>query len=321
MSMGIGSLVYSRSRFSAARPAFRRLTSLRSSSPLTTTTTTTTTRHLTTSLFSPTRLRLLLRRPVTTTSTTTAPKKPGGIRGLMKEYGPVAFITYSLVSAVSLTAWYAAIRLGLDVSRITEALETAKTYLFPPSPTAEPEPHTAVAMRATRVLEGVEAAVLEVEASFVEAVASVADGMKDVLEALEERAMLARVPPVPVPAISSPSTPPRRATVSKMDTTMLATPSQPEAAPGALASFYATHGTTVLMAIAAHNVILPVRVGVTALLTPWVAGRLRAWGMMAGIARVSARLGLGGSAMGTKKGVGSVAGVGAGVAREVGKRV
>ncbi|KAI8847606.1 hypothetical protein BC829DRAFT_352880, partial [Chytridium lagenaria] len=114
------------------------------------------------------------------------------IKALIKQYGSIAFLTYSLVSGISLTLWYTFIRLGLDVSRFTAILDTAKNAVFPSSPSSN---------------------ILINEAEAVE---------------------------------------------------------------NPLSSFYATHGTTVLMAIAAHNVILPVRIGVTALLTPYVAARMRA---------------------------------------------
>jgi hypothetical protein len=38
-----------------------------------------------------------------------------GLKYLLKLYGPIAFIAYSLVSACSITIWYLAISLGVDV--------------------------------------------------------------------------------------------------------------------------------------------------------------------------------------------------------------
>ncbi|KAJ3203193.1 hypothetical protein HDU67_010329 [Dinochytrium kinnereticum] len=188
----------------------------------------------------------------------------------MRDYGPVAFVTYSLVSAVSLTAWYAAFRLGFDVSRFTNHIPKL--------------PH--LPFINLFLGEDAELRVLDAEARFVMALGGVVDGMVDVAELMRERVMEGKGPVVKDDHVG--------------EVVQRTVPSAGAAAGagggGRLAEFYATHGTTVLVAIAAHNVILPIRVGVTALLTPWVAVGLRRWGVLRRFAGVAAVFGGRGSA-------------------------
>ncbi|KAJ3102390.1 hypothetical protein HDU97_000597 [Phlyctochytrium planicorne] len=243
------------------------------------------------SLFAMTRLAQSSLRPLSTspTSSSTAASSPAAaskkppttIRTLIKEYGPIAFITYSLVSTVSLTIWYTAIRAGVDVSPVVKLFSSIRDTLtsWVDSMVVKVVPEEGemigkVRMEGRRVLEGVELAILRVEASFVEGVAGVADGMVDVVEGVRDGGMRqfadhpGRVPSPTKGANITPHPP--------------ALPSNVISLPGAnpLSNFYAEHGTTVLVAIAAHNIILPIRVGLTALLTPWVAARLRSWGFL-----------------------------------------
>ncbi|KAJ1554600.1 hypothetical protein HK096_002800 [Nowakowskiella sp. JEL0078] len=118
-----------------------------------------------------------------------AVSKPTGFKALMKEYGPVAFITYSCISCVSYLSWVSAIHLGLDVSIALEYFTAIKSSVFG----AEP----AVAI---------------------------------------------------------------------------------EADPKEI-SQYAQFGTTLLMALAAHKIILPLRLALTGTLTPWMAKTMRRLGL------------------------------------------
>jgi hypothetical protein len=73
-------------------------------------------------------------------------------------------------------------------------------------------------------------------------------------------------------------------------------------------SLYSKHGATLLVVWAAHNLILPLRVAATAMLTPWVARRLRALGFESWLKSRWERMGFsggyGGGGSGTGNGVG-----------------
>ncbi|KAI9208684.1 uncharacterized protein BJ171DRAFT_489680 [Polychytrium aggregatum] len=137
-----------------------------------------------------------------------SPKKTGGLKHLLKEYGPVAFITYMGVSTVSLTIWYTAITFGLDVDPVLAQITQATSWFW---------------------TSGEEADALEICASAN--IDEVSAEHKD--ESLED----------------------------------------------SVKSAWAKAGTTLLVAIAAHNLIVPLRLGLTAMLTPAVAARMRALGL------------------------------------------
>ena len=48
----------------------------------------------------------------------------------MREYGPIGFMTYSMISAVSYTSWCSAIYMGVDVEPITSKLQEWKSLIW-----------------------------------------------------------------------------------------------------------------------------------------------------------------------------------------------
>ncbi|KAL2916979.1 DUF1279 superfamily [Polyrhizophydium stewartii] len=141
-------------------------------------------------------------QPASPAGSGSAASKPRGLKLLFKEYGPVAFITYTTISCISVAAVY----FGVDVTPIVSKMDDLKRWWYGPG-----HDHEAADALAASQAEAAESAQSN-----------------------------------------------KTAVQSEWDV------------------FYSRMGTCMLVALAGHKIIFPLRAGLTALLTPPVARFMRA---------------------------------------------
>nr|KAJ3421771.1 hypothetical protein HK105_002359 [Polyrhizophydium stewartii] len=156
-------------------------------------------------------------QPASPAGSGSAASKPRGLKLLFKEYGPVAFITYTTISCISYPSWQAppvpprplrvaAVYFGVDVTPIVSKMDDLKRWWYGPG-----HDHEAADALAASQAEAAESAQSN-----------------------------------------------KTAVQSEWDV------------------FYSRMGTCMLVALAGHKIIFPLRAGLTALLTPPVARFMRA---------------------------------------------
>ncbi|KAJ3330861.1 hypothetical protein HDU76_004663 [Blyttiomyces sp. JEL0837] len=270
------------------------------------------------------------------------PKKTGGIRHLIREYGPIALLTYGIVSVISMTCWYIAVSSGLDVPSYIEYLTNLKAQgASKVSAGVEVvehaveegmkegyhameegihkmemvmgEPFKSVERAVGEVSDKVEHAVgvavheftegfHKVESVVEEGVLSVKTGVSEALEkavALTGEMINVNVHEAGGGGGGNSNVNGNNGSSlggggggsgvggtngslgASTSTGQESTTSPKDASTPSTTSFYAKHGATIIVVWAAHNIIMPIRVGITAMLTPYVAKRLRAMGFEA----------------------------------------
>ncbi|KAI9357060.1 hypothetical protein DFJ73DRAFT_821974 [Zopfochytrium polystomum] len=205
--------------------------------------------------------------PLTAPAKDAAAKKATSIRGLMREYGPVAVITYFLVSVASITLWYIAVSSGVDINPLVARIANFRIAV-----------HEKVADGMDAMQENIHQLGEEIKHVGGEVAVRMEKAMEEGLEAVGEGLRRGERAVEEV-----------RNSVAEAMELAHRQPADTATQPSESSSLYAKHGTTLLVVWAAHNLILPVRVGVTAVMTPWVAARIRALGLETWLKRVASR--------------------------------
>ncbi|KAI9331193.1 hypothetical protein BDR26DRAFT_870517 [Obelidium mucronatum] len=189
------------------------------------------------------------------------------IKTLMAEQGPAAFLTYSAVSVASFGLWCGAAHYtGIDQKKLLGYLPFAAA-------TSEAPAETAVAASTTpsqslKLEQMAKEVVRDVRELGITQVQKAEHALKEGLEKAEH-AVMEGLEMAETAVMES---------IDKAELAVSAMLNHQDTLPASSSTSsadFSKHGTVIAVAWVAHNVTFPVRLGLTAALTPYVASRIR----------------------------------------------
>ncbi|KAJ3029380.1 UNVERIFIED_CONTAM: hypothetical protein HDU68_012347 [Siphonaria sp. JEL0065] len=185
------------------------------------------------------------------------------IKTLVREQGPAAFLTYSVVSVVSFGLWCGvAHHTGIDQQKLLACLPSIPGLSSSPKDGNIIEQQSRFEQMANDVMHDVSTQVHRAEHALKEGFEKAETAVMEGLEKAEhvmmdgidkaETAVVAILHPTPSLQLAGSSEEPSSSGLG-----------------------FSKHGTVIAVAWVAHNITFPVRLGLTAALTPFVASKIR----------------------------------------------